>query len=38
MVLSGWAEEEEADGATGEGVVSGIWLHTCSRLTLYALG
>lgn len=38
LALSGWAEEEAADGAAGEGVVSGIWLHTCSCLTLCVLG
>lgn len=38
LALSGWAEDEAANRAAGEGVVSGIWLHTCSCLTLCVLG
>lgn len=37
LVLSGWAEEE-ATGLRGRGVVSSIWRHTCSCLTLCVLG
>lgn len=35
--LSGWAEEEDADRAEGEGTGRSIWLHTCSYLTLCVL-